>query len=36
MVRAMRSIWLDVADDDDDNVEDNNEDDYAPLGIGSK
>ena len=33
MVRAMRSIRLDVADDDDDNVEDNNVDDFAPLGI---
>ena len=32
MVRAMRSIRLDVADDDDDN----NVDDFAPLGMGSK
>ncbi len=32
MVRAMRSIRLNVADDDDDN----NVDDFAPLGMGSK
>ncbi len=35
MVRAMRSILLDVADDDDDNVKDNNVDDFVPLGMGS-
>ena len=33
MVRAMRSIRLDVADDD---VDDKSVDDFAPLGMGSK
>ena len=33
MVRAIRSIRLDVADDD---VDDKSVDDFAPLGMGSK